>query len=301
MLTNLEVFIKVIELGSFSSAARVLGVSPSSISRQMDKLEAEFGTRLLNRSTHTVAPTSAGLRLIPFAENALTQMDMARLSVRQDLSEPQGILRISVFESFGRLFVCPLVLDFLKLYPKVKVILDTSDRMVDLHKENVDIAIRTGQLQDSSLKARRLLLMKPVVVASPDYLAKYGAPEEPEDLKHHNCLVLDRQRQVSWWHFRQGTYYRKVPVSGNLQSPGGEPLAQAARAGLGITMLTHWMLQKDITSGALVRVLDGWKGGFTEQGEKAVDALFLPDRYERPALRAFIDFMVERFRAMEQS
>lgn len=292
MLSSLELYIKVIELGSFSAAGRVVGMTPSSVSRQMDKLEAEFGTRLLNRTTHTIQPTAAGSRLIPYADNALALIEQARQSVSADQREVRGFLRVSVFSTFGRLCICPLVPEFLRRHPQIRMALDLDDRMVDLHKENIDVAIRSGKPQDSSLKARSLLKKNTLAVASPQYLKEHGEPKEPDDLRNHNCLVLDRKRQVSWWHFRQDSKYRKVPVSGNLLSQGGEPLIQAALDGLGVVLLPNWIIADDVASGRLVPVLTDWQANFVEHGNSEIYAVFQPDRYERPALRAFIDYLV---------
>ena len=265
MLSTLEIFIKVVELGSFSAVSRVIAMSPSSISRQMDKLEAEFGVRLLNRTTHLVKPTEAGLALVPFADNALGQIEQAKQSVGTKPGEVKGFLRVSCFSSFGAYVISPLLPKFLKKHPHIKMAFNAEDRMVDLYKENVDLAIRVGMPQNSALQMRSLVANELALVATPDYLAKHGTPKDPEDLRHHNCLTFDRSRKIIWWHFRKGAKYLKVPVSGNLQSVGDGPLVQTALAGLGIMATSKSQVWDHIMQNELVEILPDWQANFNEQ------------------------------------
>ncbi|WP_417623931.1 LysR family transcriptional regulator [Paremcibacter congregatus] len=292
MINRLNLFLKVIELGSFSAVSRAAGLSPSSISRQMDKLEADFGIRLLNRSTHVIHPTEAGLALAPYAENSLAQLDQARQEICPPSEKVTGALKVSVFSTFGNLAICPLLPKFFDQFPDVSLTLNAEDCMVDLTKENVDLAVRIGRPQDSSLKMRPLMVNHMRLVASPAYIARHGLPENPENLRHHNCLTFDRNRKTTWWHFDQNSRQIKVPVSGNLRSVGGAPLYRAALAGLGITVTTRWQSHRAITRGDLLPLLPDWSASLDGQGANQIYAVYLPDRHMRPALRAFLDFLV---------
>ncbi|ARU59180.1 LysR family transcriptional regulator [Oleiphilus messinensis] len=293
MYEAIVVWLQVLESGSFSAAGRVLGMAPSSISRQIDKLEREFSATLLHRTTHTVTVTEAGQKLIPHGQAMVAAWQQAQGELCQGHQEPCGLLRISVFESFGHRYITPLVPAFLTRYPKVKIALDISNRMVDLHRENVDLAIRTGVLQDSNLRARPLVCGESIVVASPDYLKRQGIPQHPAELKGHNCLTLDRQRQTTHWYFAQERHTLKVPVAGNLMAVGGDPLYRAACEGLGITALLSWMVADGLQDGRLQQIFPDWKVSVTESPQFGINAVYLQDKYERPALRAFIDYLVE--------
>lgn len=294
MIDELRTLAQIAASGSFSAAGRVLGLSPSSVSRQMDRLEARFGLQLLLRSTHHVRLTEAGLDLLHKADPVFERLaeldDMA--SRRQ--GEPRGLLRMSVFETYGRLCIAPRVPQFLQRYPQVQLCLELDNRRVDLHRENYDLCVRNGIPQDSTLRARRLQALDFVPVASPDYLARHGAPDTPQQLAGHNCLVLDRRRQQTWWHFRRNGEYERVAVAGNLLAPGGEVLLQGARAGLGITILGRWMVQRELDSGELLPLLPQWQADVYEDRGGGIYLLYKDERYQRPALRALIDFLVEQ-------
>ena len=293
MIDELRTLAQIAGCGSFSAAGRVLGLSPSSISRQMDKLEAQFGLQLLYRSTHHVTLTDAGQQLLQKAVPVFEQIDELNELARRQHAEPRGLLRISAFETFGRLHVAPLLPDFLRRYPQLQVCLELDNRKVDMLRENYDLCIRNGVPQDSSLRARRLMPLDFLLVASPDYLAQYGAPQKPQDLATHNCLVLDRRRQQTWWHFHRAGESQRVAVAGNLLAPGGEVLLQGVRAGLGLTILGRWMVQADLQAGTLQQVLPEWRADVYEESGGGIYLLYKDERYQRPALRALIDYLVE--------
>ncbi|MHB9118504.1 MAG: LysR family transcriptional regulator [Burkholderiales bacterium] len=291
MLDDIKTFAAVAEFGSFSAAARVLGLSPSAVSRQIDKLESRLAAKLLQRSTRHLALTEAGLSFLAGARQLLADCDSLVASVQPALQEARGDLRISVFESFGRLYLCPLIADFLSQHPKVNVEVLLDNQLADLYRDKIDLAVRIGRPADSRLKARKLLTNRMRVCASPDYLARREPPAHPQALRGHNCLALSQARQLTWWHFARKGEQEKVLVKGNLHSVGGTPLLAGALKGLGVTLLASWALARHVESGELLPLLGDWEASTYEGGSGDVYAVFLPDRHMKPALRALIDFL----------
>lgn len=214
------------------------------------------------------------------------------MAVRPERDEVAGDLRISVFESFGRLCVCPSVPDFLMQHPKIRLELLLDNQLADLYKDEIDLAIRIGRPRDSRLKARRLVENRMRLCATPEYLARHGIPTKPDDLADHNCLVLSRSRRIAWWHFRQGEHAQKVQVSGSLMSIGGTPLLEAGIQGAGLIMLPEWMVASYIHSGVLVGVLEKWEPSIYQSGSGGVYAVYLDDPKTKPIIRSFIDHLL---------
>ena len=292
MLEAIRVFIKAAECGSFSKTGTVLGMSPSSVSRKIDKLEKDLATKLFKRSTRHLVLTDNGESLLERATKAVFDLEAAFKAVRSEPDEVAGDLRISVFESFGRLRVCPVVPGFLRQHPKVRLELLLDNQLVGLHQDDVDLAIRIGRPEDSRLKARKLVKNHMVVCATPEYLARHGIPTKPHDLAEHNCLVLSRSRRVVWWHFQQGEETEKVQVSGNLISIGGTPLLEAGIQDAGLMMLPEWMVAPHIYSKVLVSVMEKWEPSLYAGGSGDVYAVYLDDPNIRPAIRSFIDYLL---------
>ncbi|MBL4797805.1 MAG: LysR family transcriptional regulator [Oleispira sp.] len=306
MLTLIRTFIKVADLGSFSKAALVFNLAPSSVTRSINKLETELNVRLFKRSTRALVLTEEGNQFYPRAEKLIEDADDLISSMQGTRSEPEGILRISVFEGFGRAFISPLLPEFLSRYPKLKIEIELDNQIVDLNAENVDLGIRIGLPADSSLNARLLLANKTLLCASPNYIEQHGMPSKPEDLGQHNCLILNRDRQRTYWHFRHSSArsnracnnsskdYKKIAVAGNLISKGGTPLLEAAVNHGGIVLLSSWMVEKLITEGKLVQCLPDWQGSLFEESSGVIYAVYQGNKYLKPSLRVFIDFLVEK-------
>ncbi|NRB40337.1 MAG: LysR family transcriptional regulator [Pseudomonadales bacterium] len=292
MLNLIRVFIKVIETGSFSKAGVVLKMAPSSVARNIDSLEQELGTTLIKRSTRKLVLTEDGHQFLVGAEKLLTQADQLKASMSQVNDEPVGILRISVFESFGRQMVSPILPEFLQKYPKVKIEINLDNQMVDLNRDNIDVGIRIGRPADSCLRARKLLTNHTWLCASPDYLAQAKPLTHPEDLINHNCLLLSQGRQLTHWYFQKNKEHIKVAVNGNLYSKGGTPLLEAAVNGGGIVQMSQWMMLDLINTKQLEVCLADWKPSLHEDSSGEVYAVYLGDKFLRPVLRAFIDFLV---------
>lgn len=294
MLNFIRVFVKVVELGSFSKAATVLSMAPSSVARTINNLEIELGVTLFKRSTRQLLLTENGQQFLEGATKLLEEAEQLTASIQQGNREPEGMLRISVFESFGRLCVSPLLPEFLKRYPKVKIQLELDNQMVDLNSENVDIGIRIGRPVDSSLNARMLLTNHTLLCASPQYLEEMGTPQAPEDLAEHNCLLLDYGRQRTYWHFYRDEQHKKVLVEGNLCSKGGTPLLTAAIHGGGIVQMSSWMMVDLIQAGKLVVCLPDWRPSIHDGSSGEIYAVYHGSKYQRPVLRAFINFLSEK-------
>lgn len=295
MLERLRIFVSTVERGGFSAAGKVLGLSPSSVSRHVDRLEADLKTKLLRRSTRAVQLTPAGSRFFDRARRLVAEFDdLYQIAAPVD-AELSGVLRLSVFESFGRQYLAPLLAEFLLVHPHMRVSLELDNQLVDLYRDNIDLAIRIGRPTDSRLKARKLLDNVQRLCAAPAYLERHAVPREPDELRSHNCLTLNRHRRIVWWHFRRGRRYRKVRVSGSLSSLGGAPLLEGARRGLGIALLPEWMLGEDLARGELVELMPAWRGALREDGSGEVYAVYLNDKYKNPGLRAFLDFLAAQF------
>jgi len=293
MLERVRVFIKVADLGSFSKAAGLLNVAPSSITRSIDKLESELSVRLFKRSTRGLHLTEEGAQ---FYERALPLLHDAQAlfeSMGSVNSEPSGTLRISAFESFGRVFISPLLPEYLSQHRELKLEMELDNHLVDMNTSNIDVGIRIGRPLDSALHARLLLKNAPILCASPAYLAAFGTPTKPEDLVDHNCLLLNNGRQLSYWYFRNKGVNKKIPVKGNLSSKGGSALLEAAVRDGGILLLSRWMLTDLMASGALVEVLPHWQPSLYEETSGDIYAVY---QHLKPSIRSFIDFMVKKIK-----
>ncbi|EDO25628.1 predicted protein [Nematostella vectensis] len=294
MLDAMRVFVHVADTGSFSKTAARLQIAPSSVSRTIDQLEKQLQVTLFKRSTRQVVLTEKGQLFLRGALPLLEEANALVASVQDRERVVSGELRISVFESFGRLVVSPLIATFLRKYPDVTVTLELDNGLTDLTGDNVDLAIRIGLPMDSGLRYRRLLPNRTRICASPQYLAAQGTPTVPEELVQHNCLLLRGDRQRSYWYFRKHDQMQKITVSGNLRSKGGTPLLEAAKEGLGIVQLLHWMAADALAQGTLVPLLEDWTPSLSEHSSGEIYALYQNTRFPNPLIRVFLDFLMEQ-------
>ncbi|MBQ4827991.1 LysR family transcriptional regulator [Alteromonas sp. MMG017] len=292
MFAYIRTFIKVVETGSFSKAAAVLNVAPSSVARNIDALEQELNCTLFLRSTRFLKLTDKGSVFLQGAIKLLNDADHLQASLNEKLTEPAGALRISTFESFGRLHLCPITSGFLATYPKVSVELELDNKMRDLFSDDIDIAIRIGAPADSQLKSRTLVSNDAVICATPEYVSKFGKPIAPEDLALHNCLLLNQNRQRTYWYFQKGRQQRKVQVEGNLKSKGGTPLLNACLNNLGISLLPYWMVAEYVKTSALVTCLTDWQCSPIQRNKSSVYALYKQSNYPNPLIRLYIDYLL---------
>nr|WP_314466891.1 LysR substrate-binding domain-containing protein [uncultured Novosphingobium sp.] len=287
----LELFVAVVEQGSFSGAGRLLDLSPSAVSRAIDRIEARLGVRLLLRSTRALALTSEGQSYLQVARRILADLDDAEQLIA-DQGAPRGRLRISAALSHGRLCVVPLLGAFAARHPHILVDIALTDTLVDVAAGQADIAIRFGPLADSTLTARKLGETRRVIVAAPDYLARNGTPQEPEDLHGHNCLNFNFRRAEPVWPFlREGREFA-LSVKGSIEANNGETLGQLAAAGVGLARVGRFSVEREIADGRLVPILEAFNPGDVE----FIHAVFVGG-YSTPArIRVFVDFLAANLR-----
>ncbi len=291
-LTGLEVFVKVAASGSLSAAARAMDLSQSMVTKHLAALEARLGVRLFHRTTRRLSITDAGRNYLESAERILAELDAADSSVAADRFEPRGMLRLNVPVSFGTRHIAPRLAQFSRLHPKLQVELGLNDRYVDLAEEGWDLAIRIGNLPDSSLIARRIAPCRMVVAAAPNYLEARGTPSKVTELAQHDCLgyTLSRTISADCWIFGASGEIT-VNVSGTLRANNGDALLAAAVAGQGIIYQPSFIIADELRRGALIPIrLDH---GTSEFG--GIYGVYLPQRNPAAKVRAFIDFMVEQF------
>lgn len=288
---EMAVFVKAVESGSFSAAARALGLTPSAISKLITRLEDRLGARLLNRTTRRLGLTEEGEAFYQRARPILAEIEAAEGAVSQLRAAPRGQLKINAAASFAQNWVVPLIPEFMDRYPEVSIDLTLSDSIVDLVEEGVDVAIRIAELADSSLIARRLAPGHRAICASPEYLARHGAPETPDDLARHNCLTLSLPSSLNEWEFDGPNGRRRVRITGTFRANNAIALHRAALAGLGLMRGSRFLVGADIKAGRLVPVLSQ----FACPGESAIYAVYPHSRHLSPKVRAFVDFLVERF------
>ncbi|WP_009868890.1 LysR family transcriptional regulator [Paramagnetospirillum magnetotacticum] len=254
-LEAMSIFVAVVDCGSFSGAARRLGVPLATISRKVGELEAHLGARLLARSTRKLSPTEAGQSYLAACRRILEQVVEAERAAAGEYATPKGDLVITAPIVFGRLHVLPVVAAFLAAYPEIHVRLALSDRWVHLLDDHVDVAVRVGALSDGGLMAMGLGSVHRVVCASPSYLAVRGIPHHPKDLADHDCVSFDALASGKSWLFREGEADLSVVVQSRLIVNTAEAAVDAARAGAGLTQVLSYQAADAVRAGALVVVL----------------------------------------------
>ena len=294
LFTGLRVFVAVVADGGFAGAARRMGMATSSLTRQVNALEAHLGTRLLNRSTRSVTLTDAGRSYHERAQRILEDLEDANRSVAEDDGPPRGVLRVSLPSAFARIHVAPAVSDFLKACPAIELDLVLTDSLVNLVEERVDLAVRIGSLDSSSLIQRKLAPHRRVLCASPDYLAEHGKPKRPKDLSNHNCLTFSYAEGDQRWRFAGPPGRESVRIKGSLQANNSELLRAAAVGGTGIVLLPSWLVGDDLKARRLRVLLPRWQAN-TGEGEAGIHAVYLPNRRGSRKVGAFVDFLAKRF------
>ena len=293
---TLSLFVDVFRHGSFAAVARDRNRAPSSISRAISSLEEELGVRLFQRTTRRLSPTEAGQLYFSRVEPLVEALDGAR-EAALDLEEtPRGTVRLTAPVSFAQQNLIPHLGAFTQQYPRVRLELMLTDARVDLLAQRMDMAIRLGQLEDSSLIARRLCSMRYVVCASPTYLKRDGIPKTPQDLANHRCLTFPLPGVGPTWRFRrnEAEAARTIDVSGPLSISNALALRDAALAGIGVTLLATWVAGQALHSGELVDLFPGWEVTGTGFGSAAW--LIVPSRdYVPLKVRAVQTFLSALF------
>jgi DNA-binding transcriptional LysR family regulator len=290
-LTDIAIFVKVVELSSFTAAAEALETSQPVVSKAVTRLEEKLGARLLNRTTRRLSLTEAGSELYRRSARALKEIENAELEVARFQSEPRGTLRIAAPMSFSILQLGPFVEEFLQAHPHISIELNLSDQRTDLIEEGYDLAIRIGRLEESNLVARRITTCRQIICASPAYLARHGTPTRPEDLLEHNCILYSLLLTPREWRLtdRNGETH-VVPVNGTLHSNNGMLNKAAALAGLGIVLLPTFYIDDALKEGALKPVLCDFR-----PPELSVNVVYPERRNLMPKVRAFIDAFAAKF------
>lgn len=289
---EMEVFVQTVERGSFSAAGRKLRLSPSAVSKLVTRIENRLGTRLLVRSTRGLQLTPEGEVYLDRAQRILAEIaETERVVAGGGKAAPRGTLRVSASVGFAVRHIVPLVGQFLARYPEVELDLSLSDDVINLIEERADIAIRTGSLSDSSLKAQKLLESRRVITASPAYLKKYGMPRTPEDLASHNCLQFNFRRKLHEWPFRDPAtgLVSPHPISGNFLVNNGETMRSLCLDGVGLARLGQFRVQADLDAGRLLPVLEAYNAEDIE----LIHAVFVGHEHLAARIRAFIDFLSE--------
>ena len=293
---DIQAFVAVVEAGSFTAAAERLNTAKSAVSRRVSALEERLGVQLLRRTTRVLNLTDTGKSFYEHGTRILSDLEEAEAAVQQEHGELRGTLRIALPLSFGVRHMCGPIAAFSRQHPKVKFDLDLNDRRVDLIEENVDMALRIGRLSDSSLIARRLFDVKGVVCASPAYLHARGEPQSPEELADHDCLIYSNLAELDKWTYEDGDGRRReVKINRTMTASSGDFLANASAHGLGLVISPTFIAADAIRKGHLVPILTdvAWP-------VSPAYAVYPPTRHLSYRVRAFIDFLADKFSGTPQ-
>lgn len=290
---SLRSFVTVAQRLSFVEAADALQIDPSALSRRIKRLEEKLGVRLFNRNTRRVALTEAGTLYLKQCQDILARLDEADATISNLSTEPRGLLSVSLPVTFGQRHIAPALPEFFARYPHINLDLSFTDRFVDVFEENIDIAIRIGNLKDSQLIVRRLAPNHRVLCASSEYLNRYGHPKKPEDLKNYSCLHFSMAATGNTWHLSRKEKQVVVPIKSRIRADNAEALYQAVLGGCGITILATFIVGEDLKCGRLQTVLPEWT-----IPETNIFAVLAAGRYIPSKTQVFVDFFANRFRGV---
>lgn len=290
LLHSMRIFAQVVESGSFSQAAQRLNLSRSVVSKQLQALEESLGVRLLQRTTRQVSATEIGLAYHEHCLRILAEVAAAEALVSSLQEQPRGTLKVNAPMSFGTLHLGAAVAEFAEQFPELNVQLTLDDRFINPVEEGFDVTIRIGELEDSSLVARRIAAAPRGLYAAPSYLARHGEPRHPHDLSRHSCLHYGFLGSGGLWKLRGPEGEHGLRILGRLCSNNGEVLRDAAVRGLGISLLPEFIVAADVQAGRLQAVLEAY-----HPPEIAIHALYPSRRQMLTKVRLFIDFLVDRF------
>lgn len=287
---DMAVFAAVASTGSFSAAGRQLDLTPSGVSRTIDRIEARLGARLILRTTRALTLTAEGRTYLGGARRILSDIDEVEQAIA-DQGAPRGRVRVSASVLHGRVCIVPLLKEFVERYPGIVVDANLSDEKVDIAQGQADVAIRSGPLADSQLMARRLGDNGRTIVASPEYLAAHGTPQVPEDLEQHNCLNFNFRRVEPVWPFRRANEHFTMTVKGSVEANSGETLQQIALDGVGIARLGNFGLGRALAEGRLIPLLEPFNPGDRE----VFQAVFVGGTNMPARIRLFVDHLAEHY------
>ena len=290
-LQAMHVFVRVAELSSFSAVAHQLGVARSVVTRQIAALEEHLGVKLMVRSTRRLTLTSAGAAYLEKCRVILNLVEAAETGVAEERLTPRGTIRVSLPLSYGLKRIAPLLLDFARRYPEVRLDMDYSDRRVNLIEEAIDLSVRiTGKLGSNEV-ARRLGTIQMCVIASPDYLAEHGQPRHPSELVHHECLSYTMVGTPQAWTFDIDGAPASFPIRARLHANNGEALTEAAAQGLGIALQPEFIAEEALSAGRVVRLMDDFVSP-----ELGIYAMLPSNRQVPHRVRVLMDFLADELR-----
>lgn len=289
-LAVMATFVKIVETGSLSAAARAIPASLTSVSRQVATLEERLGTQLLRRTTRSLALTEDGRLFYDHAKRIIGEWEDMEFALSSGRSEPTGRLHISAPVLMGKMILAPMLPAFLARHPSVSIDLLLIDRAVNLVEDNIHVAIRIGRLPDSQLIARKLADVNMILCAAPDYLARRGTPQTPEELIRHDCLIFSEMPGAVEWSFQFPGIRNAVNVSGRFSANNLDALVAAAISGVGIARVPSWQVSGDIAAGRLQRILADY-----ERPPAPVHMVFQHTKLSSPKIRAFLDYVTDHW------
>jgi len=290
---EMQVFVRVVEAGNFSEAARLLLMTPSTVSKLVARIEERLGVRLLERSTRRLSLTAEGQLYYERSQALLGELDEVERELSQGAASTGGIVRVNASVAFGVLAVEPQLPAFWRAYPNIVVDLSLSDEIVDLYLDRTDVAFRVGRLADSGMMARRIGVARRKIVASPAYLERHGIPRSAEDLARHNCLGFNFRRAAPVWPLKESGRIVDRAVNGSLLANNGETVRRMAVAGVGLARLGDYHARADLASGHLIEVLSD----VIEGDEEEIHAVYLGGARLPQRVRVFLDFVVPPLQA----
>lgn len=293
-LDAIRLFVRLVECGSFSAVGREVGIGQPSVSKQIAALEQHLGAQLIWRSSRQIVITDAGQTFYESARQLVEDFDAVESSVGERQQSPQGLVRLSTAPAHGRLCITPLLPEFFRQYPHVSLELSASERPVDLVGEGVDLAVRHGQLADSSLTAKKLADTDLVLTAAPSYLARRGTPAQLSDLDTHACIVFARDRVRRPWSFNVGKEVASYHPHGSLFSGDAEHIRAAVLAGLGIAQVPFWLLAEEIRTGQVEVLLPRF-----QPARLPINLVYPAGRRVPMRVKVLIEFLASAFQRPE--
>ena len=289
-ISDIAVFLRTMELGSFAAVSQELGLTSSGVSRIVSRLEDRLGAKLIHRTTRRLVLTPEGETYLPHARGILSAMETAAADVASVRGRPRGLIRVNTGTAFAKHKLLPLLPEFMSVYPDISLDLSVGDRRIDPFAEQADITIRVGPLADSELVRVGLGEVRRVIAASPDYLSRHGVPRCPEDLRSHNCLQLAGNARLTNWPLLEDGKRILLPVTGTLRSDSADALLEMALAGMGVIRVGDFLGEAALADGRLVPLLSDCH----DDDPQPISALILPGRQSIPRVRCFIDFLKAR-------
>jgi LysR family transcriptional regulator, regulator for bpeEF and oprC len=298
-LKSLMIFMRSAQSGSFSEAARQLGMAPSAVSRAVLRLEDDLGARLLQRTTRSLTLTETGSRFYQCCQQILDDLEAAELEVKQSQAMPMGTLRLDLSFTFGKLHIAPALLQFAANYPDLKLNVSFNDRLIDLVEEGIDATVRIGLSTDSRLIMHHLATARYITCVAPQYLAQYGTPTVPTELLQHRCInfVFPQTRREPTWKFEQDGKLIDLAVDSYLKFDNSEVILEAAIAGAGIAQLPKFIAANAIAQGDLTMILQS----YIPAVGLPIAVLYPQKRYLSAKVRVFIGFMTELTAALKRA